>query len=93
MDLIRSWATVGAMIGFVAGLMMTLVNLFRGFPVGDSGVGLELRTLCPVYAWGVANGYNDTTQLIAMTLVGNAVVYAAGFAVLGAALFVLKKVF
>ena len=92
MSLIRNCAVFGAIFGFVAGLLMTMQILFHG-SYANSGVQLELQTLCPVYAWGVANGYNDSTQLIVMTLVGNAVVYAAGFAVLGAVLSVLKKVF
>jgi len=90
MRIIRTGATWGAAVGIGIAVLMISLDQLRPHSVPVEGfINRTIFVLCPPYILGFTGYVNSATSLYLVTVVGNALLYGAVFAViaLGVALF------
>jgi hypothetical protein len=85
MRAVRSAAMIGAAIGAGVAIVLTTLDLVRPFSVFIDGIieSLTFR-LCPLYVLGFANGMGSMTNVVIVTVIGNAILYGITFAAIAA---------
>ena len=77
----RKWALIGAAVG--AGIAIVLIPLTLVNPFYRANAAIEWLTfrLCPLFILGFANGVGSMTNVVVLTIVGNAILYGCLFGV------------
>jgi hypothetical protein len=86
-------SAIGAVTGVgVAVIMISLVQL-RPFSIPINGI-IERASvrLCPLFILGFWSGITNTAELFAITIMGNAIIYGALFALIAVGEGVLRKI-
>jgi hypothetical protein len=84
---IRKAAIAGGLTGLTVFILLISLNAMRLFSP-DTNAFLEELTfrLCPFYIFGFSNEIHSMSALIVITLLTNAIIYAATFALIAVAI-------
>jgi len=68
---------IGSAVGAGLAVVLITLDLVRPFPWQVNGVveRLTFRRLCPLYVLGFANGMGSMTNVVVVTVIGNAILY------------------
>lgn len=74
---------IGAAVGIGVAVVLITLDLVRPFPVfvDDAIEHLAFR-LCPLYILGFANGMGSMTNVVIVTIIGNAILYGFAFGII-----------
>jgi hypothetical protein len=89
---IRNGAMIGAAVGAGTAIVLITLDLARPFPVflDDIIEHLAFR-LCPFYILGFANGMGSMTNVVIVTIIGNAILYGIASGIIAAIISLFKR--
>lgn len=81
----KTGCIIGAFVGVgVAIILLSLEHLRPFSPHTNAAIEILTFRLCPLYILGFAKGMGSMSALMAVTVLGNAVLYGAAACLLGA---------
>lgn len=82
--MIRKAAMIGAAVGVgIASVLITLPFVNPFYTANGAIEGLTFR-LCPLYFLVFANGMGSMTNVVIITIIGNAILYGIAFGIIAA---------
>jgi hypothetical protein len=87
----RNGAVIGAAVGAGVAIVLTILDSVRPFPWQSNGVVERLTfRLCPLYILGFADGMGSMTNVVIVTVIGNAILYGTAFGALAVVVSLFK---
>lgn len=94
MRTIREGALIGAAIGAIVATILITLSFSRPFPWYMNGAIEKLTfKLCPLFILGFANGMGSMTNVVIITIIGNAILYGIAGGIIAVIFSLFKRRF
>jgi hypothetical protein len=91
---IKKGILAGAIAGVAVAILCISLDYIRPFTTGlNAFVERTTFKLCPLYALGFSDSVKTMGTLIALTILGNAVLYGVGFGAIAAIASLIRRLF
>jgi len=92
MRTIRDGALIGAAIGAIPAIILITLTFFSPFPWYMNGAVEKLTfKLSPLFILGFANGMGSMTNVVIITVIGNAILYGIGGGIIAVIVSLFKR--